>query len=372
MLLNIIVIIVTVSYLFVIISFIAGWSNIKVVGEGSQSPFPVFMSVIIAARNEEHNIINTLNSISSQTLNEKYFEVLIIDDFSSDNTSSLVKQFCDEHANFQLIKLSEHKGKKYALNYGIKKAKAELIVTTDADCEFYSKWLQIINNYYVNNYVEMIIGPVLFKSRNSFEHMQALDFFSLMVSGAAATGINKPIMNNGANLAFSKKTYLKFTDATLKKVSSGDDVFLLLKMKEKFPEKIHFLKSRNAIVYTKAQKTLSGFINQRKRWASKSKHYNDFDIIYTAFAVLMINILMFSTFIASILSVRLLFLFAFMFIVKSVFDFIFLFKTTRFFQQQFLLKYFLLTQLANIFFIPLLAFAGLFTNTSWKGKIVSK
>ena len=216
----------------------------------------------------------------------------------------------------------------------------------------------------------MIIAPVLIKSKSWFEHMQALDFFSLMVSGAAATGIKRPIMNNGANLAFSKEAYLGLNDPTNKKVSSGDDIFLLLKMKEEYPSKIHFLKSEKATVYTKPKESFTAYINQRKRWASKSKHYRDFDIIYTAVAVLLTNALLLAVLVSGIFYTNLLFIFLSLFTFKSIFDFTFLYETTHFFQQKPILKYFLLVQFANVFLIPFLAFSGIFTKTKWKGKMI--
>ncbi|OQX97234.1 MAG: hypothetical protein B6I20_13090 [Bacteroidetes bacterium 4572_117] len=214
----------------------------------------------------------------------------------------------------------------------------------------------------------MIIAPVLMEANNWFEKMQALDFFSLMASGAGASGINRPIMNNAANLAFSKEAYLSINDPTNHKISSGDDVFFLLKLKKRYPKKTLFLKSENAIVYTKAKKSISSFINQRKRWASKSKHYRDFDIIYTAITVLSINLFLLLALIFAIFLKQILFVFLTIFVLKLIFDFVFLYKTASVFKQKNILWYFLPVQLANLFFIPYFAFAGLFTKVKWKGK----
>ncbi len=359
-------IIITISYLVLLLALITGWKRIKTPEEGSLNPLPVFVSVLIAAKNEEKNILSALASLSNQTIDSELFEVVIIDDFSTDNTNKIVSTFCEQQTNFKLITLNKHKGKKFALDYGIKNAKGNLIVTTDADCTFQTEWLQTICNYYLNNNVKMIIAPVLFQSANWFEHLQALDFFSLMISGAAATGINKPIMNNGANLAFSREVYLSLNDPTKQEISSGDDIFLLLEMKKEFSDKIHFLKSKKAAVFTQPQKTLSAYINQRQRWASKSKYYRNFDIIYTAVTVLSINLFLLFALLSVTLSMKFFFVFIAVFIIKSVFDFVFLAKTSAFFQQKYLLKYFLPVQLANIFLVPFLAFSGLFTKTKWK------
>ncbi|RLD64141.1 MAG: hypothetical protein DRI95_10915 [Bacteroidetes bacterium] len=349
---------------------IIGWDRIKEFEKGSLNPFPVFISVIIVARNEEDNILKTLSSVSNQTLDTDSFEVLIVDDFSSDKTSDIVKEFCVQHHNFHKFSFNKHKGKKKAVDYAIKRAKGDLIVTTDADCESQIEWLKTIKDFYISSNAKMIIAPVQIKSTNWFEHMQALDFLSLMATGAAASGIKKPIMNNGANLAFTKEAYLSLDDPTNRKISSGDDIFLLLNLKKKYPDKILFLKSRKAIVYTKPKKSLAGFISQRQRWASKSKYYKDFDIIFTAIIVLFTNLFLLTMLISIALSIQFLFVFFIVFILKSILDIIFLYKTSRFFEQKVLLKYFFPVQLANLFLVSFLAFSGLFMKVKWKGRLI--
>lgn len=366
----IIALLISVAYLLLLTSLIIGWGRINEFEKGSMNPFPVFISVIIVARNEEDNIIKTLIPISNQTLDSDSFEVIIIDDFSSDKTSDYIKVFCGQQANFQYFAFKKHQGKKFAIDFGIKQAKGDLIVTTDADCESQTEWLQTIKDYYLSSGAKMIIAPVLIKSTNWFEHMQAIDFLSLMATGAAASGIKKPIMNNGANLAFAKEAYLSLNDPANQKISSGDDIFLLLKLKKKYADKILFLKSKKAIVYTKPKKSFAGFISQRKRWASKSRHYRDFDIIFTAIIVLFVNLFLLAAFMLAILSIKFLLVFLIVFILKSILDIIFLFKTSGFFEQKFLLRYFFPVQLANLFLVPFLAFSGLFTKKKWKGRFI--
>jgi glycosyltransferase involved in cell wall biosynthesis len=363
---------ISTAYILLLSGLIIGWKRLSIFKKGSMNPFPVFVSVVIAAKDEENNITNTLDSLANQSLLKNTYEVIIVDDFSTDKTSLIISGFCKTHNNFKHIAFRKHKGKKFALNFAIQQAKGDLIVTTDADCLHHTQWLEIITEYYINSRAKMIIAPVLIKAENWFGQMQALDFLSLMASGAAATGINKPIMNNGANLAFSKAAYLSINDPTNKKISSGDDVFLLLKFKKLFPDSIHFLKSTKATVYTNAKKTFTNYISQRKRWASKSKHYRDFDIIYTAVNVLLINFLLFTCLFATFFSTKLLILFFSILITKSIFDYIFLYKTSVFFEQKSLLKYFLPVQFANIILIPFLAFSGLFSKTKWKGETIKQ
>ncbi len=362
----ILALVILLAYALLLFNLIRGWLLIKEFKEGFASPNAAFISVIIASRNEEENILNCLSSVSKQTLDINTFEVLVIDDFSSDNTNNIIKRFCTKHINFHQFSFNEHKGKKEAIDFAIKRAKGELIVCTDADCEHKTEWLKTIKKFYLSSNAKMIVAPVLVKSTNWFECMQSLDFLSLMASGAAATGIKKPIMNNAANLAFTKEAYLNLNDPTNKKLCSGDDIFLLLKLKKKYSNKILFLKSKKAVVYTNPKRNFAAFISQRKRWASKSKHYRDFDIIYTATTVLLVQMFLLISLVLTIISLNSFFVFLFTLILKSAFDLIFLYITTRFFYQKLLLWYFLPMQLANVFLIPFLAFSGLFSKTKWK------
>ena len=144
------------------------------------NPFNIFISIIIAARNEEENIITLLKSIENQDLPSENFEVIIIDDFSSDNTYQITKTFCEKHKNFNIHKLSKNYGKKNAIKKAISISKGELIITTDADCIVPETWLSTIVAFYQKHKPKMIIAPVLQVTTNTFSKIQGLDFLSLV------------------------------------------------------------------------------------------------------------------------------------------------------------------------------------------------
>jgi biofilm PGA synthesis N-glycosyltransferase PgaC len=245
--------IIALIYSFIIFSFLIGWIRIKKFKKGAPAPSSVFTSVIIAVKNEEQNIPSLLNSLANQTIHHADYEIIIINDHSNDNTEYLMNSA--DLPNLKLLNLPLGKrGKKDALQFGISNSTGDLIITTDADCIHHSVWLETISTYYSQYKPKLIIAPVLMQSKSFFEHLQALDFFSLIASGAGASGIKRPIMCNGANLAFDKKTYEEFQDPFHKSFSSGDDVFLLLNMKRKYRKDIKFLKSEEALVLTKPKK----------------------------------------------------------------------------------------------------------------------
>ncbi len=345
---------------------ITGWHKLKTNEKDSTNPFHVSISVIIAARNEEENIAKLLHLIANQTYSKKLFELIVVDDASEDNTSVIIQSFCQKYENFKSVSFKNHKGKKTAIDFAVKNAQGKLIVQTDADCIPNPGWLADIAAYYKKNPAQMIIAPVLMNYTNHFEAMQSLDFIALMASGMAAAGFGKPIMNNAANLIFEKQAYLNLKNPNRKKIPSGDDVFFLLNLKNTKNAQINVLKSINSVVYTKAQKTFKAFINQRKRWASKSKHYNNSDIIFTAITVFLMNFSLLISLILSFSSSQISYIFLFLFLYKSIWDYVFLNKLTAFFNKKELLKYFFSVQIVNIFLIPYFAFSGLFFSGKWK------
>ena len=174
-------------------------------------------------------------------------------------------------------------------------------------------WIDTFVSYYTNYKCKIISGPILFKHNNIFQKLQTLEFMSLVGSGAGAISINRPIMNNGANLLFEKSLFLESNQ--YKDFASGDDVFLMLHAKRNDKNSIHFLKSKDAIVSTQPTKNIKGFINQRARWTSKSKIYKDFDLIFTALTVSVTNLMLVALFISSLFNKFYLILFFKLFIV---------------------------------------------------------
>ncbi|MCF6241898.1 MAG: glycosyltransferase [Bacteroidales bacterium] len=361
----IISLIIACAYIVLLYALIRGWNKLKNTGKDSKNPFSVFISLIVSARNEEKYINGFLESIAKQSYPQNLFELIIIDDASEDKTAEIIQSFCQRYDHFKSISFKNHKGKKTAVDFAVKNAKGNLIVQTDADCIQQSTWLEEIAKKYQQKPAQMILAPVLMNYSSGFEAMQALDFLSLMASGMAAAGFNKPIMNNAANLIFEKTAYLNLKNPNFKQVSSGDDVFFLLNLK-KNKGKIAVLKSLPATVYTKPEKTLKSFIRQRKRWTSKSRYYRDKDIIFTALSVFLINFAMLISLITSFSIPKVFFVFLLIFFIKSIFDFIFLYRISHFFRQKKLLKYFVPVQILNIFFVPYIVFTGLSVSVQWK------
>ncbi len=360
----VIILLITAIYVVIISSFIYGWKNIEEYKPQQFVNSKIHISVIVAVKNEAENITTLLNSLKNQFYSKNNFDIILVNDHSTDNTLAVAQTYMHTMPNLHIITLEKHKaGKKAAIDYGVNIAKGKLIVSTDADCTHHANWLSTIASYYEEYRPKLIVAPVLMSCTNSFESMQSLDFFSLMASGAAAVGISQAIMCNGANLAFEKNSYQEIKDPLNSKYSSGDDIFLLLNLKKNNRKEIHFLKSKKAVVMTNAEPNFRQFIKQRTRWASKSKGYTDYFIILVAFAVLLINFSIFINLSLSFIFKELFFVFSLQLLAKSLVDYLFLFITSTFFQKNNVSLYFIPVQILNLFFIPFFAFKGLFTRS---------
>jgi cellulose synthase/poly-beta-1,6-N-acetylglucosamine synthase-like glycosyltransferase len=356
-------------YAGLITSFSIAWSRINLI-ESDDKP-STMLSVIIPIRNESVIIRRIIDLLLSQDYPESLFEIIIINDHSTDDPFNKLDRY-KEGGRIQLLDLPEGlSGKKHALKHGISQAKGKLIVTTDADCRPDKDWLKTISTYYCNGNVKMLSGPVAIeKTKGLFAKFQSLEFISLIGSGAGAIGSRMPIMCNGANLVYEKDAFVEVGGFEGNDhIPGGDDIFLLQKFKNKYgPNAIGFIKNPAAIVYTDASPNLRTFINQRFRWVSKSPAYRDFSMIFTAFVVLLTNLGLFVSLIWAINSTELLIAFVVTFLLKCLIDLPLLWKASGFFRQRHLLLYYLPFQFVYFIFI---SFSGIFGNLltfKWKGR----
>jgi len=352
-------------YFFMIFRLIIFWFKRENCNPADHSN--LFITVVIPFRNEEKNLPVLLASLQKQSWRKESFEVIFIDDHSEDNSARIIKNSFEE--NYVIISLSDAEtGKKTALKNGFSKARGQMIVTTDADCSFGSDWLSSFAQCYISSKPAMIAGPVDFvKPVGFFEKIQNLEFLSLVGTGASSINSGYPIFCNAANMAFDKKEYQKLENPLFDKHSSGDDVFLLHGF-AKAKKKIVYLNHRDSVVWTQPPAGISGFISQRKRWASKSRYYREPVSIITAIIVFITSLAFLSTGFASFFSS--VFLLPFLLIAgsKTIIDAIFLFQVTGFFNKRYLLWLLIPMQPLYVVYV---SFIGIFGNTgtiNWKGR----
>jgi len=377
------------------------WSEIMQVNELSEH-VETSISIIIPARNEVKNIIHLLSDILQQDYPKELFEVIIIDDYSEDETYKVVQQFSkDAHLQIHIYKLSEliHERqqtayKKRAIEVAVQYAKGNLIITTDADCRVQNTWLRSIASFYEKEKPKLIAAPVCFQNDfTTFEKFQALDFCGMQAITGASLNMEIFNMANGANLAYEKQAFLEVNGyQNIDEKASGDDMLLVYKMAQQYSKNVRFLKCKNAIVFTEPQRTLSDFLQQRFRWTSKSRSYQDkrmtliLGLVYLFVLSVWINAIYFickSTYsilfpertltaLINFLPVFfVLLMLIFQLICKFLIDYIFLKRAAHFFNRDDLMQSFFKSEWYHIWYIPFVGTFGNVLEYKWKGRKLS-
>jgi cellulose synthase/poly-beta-1,6-N-acetylglucosamine synthase-like glycosyltransferase len=336
------------------------------------------VSIIVPARNEENNITACLNSLLAQTYPANMFEVIVIDDHSTDNTVAAVKAF--KQSNVKLLRLADfvkegdetNSYKKKALTAGINQSKGELIITTDADCTAGSQWLMEMVARYESQKPVMIIAPVDFTSDGSLVQLfQSLDFMSMQGITVATHQLGLGNMCNGANFAFQKKAFEAVNGYDgIDHLASGDDYLLMMKLQKAFPGNKVYLKSKNAIMHTAPQPDAGSFLQQRIRWASKSGKYDDKKMTATLLLVYLFNLSFLVLALMGFNKGAYLVLSGCMLLVKIVAELIFLYPVAKFFNKKSQLLFFPVLQPLHIAYIIIAGLLGFVGKYTWKGRDV--
>jgi len=239
-----------------------------------------FISVIIPFRNEEKNLSRLLESLQNLSYPSDKYEIIFINDHSTDKGVWII----ENSPVPSLLIHNKESGKKNAIELGVSQATGEWIACTDADCILPPTWLKSINQ----SDGEMILGPVELNTKGTgILALQEIEWAALQAISASMCFWKKPVMNNGANLAYRKNEY--DSNALKKQTASGDDIFMLEHFRNK-KLKVRFNWLTGALVKTEASKMFSELINQRVRWASKSKYYTRKENIVLGLLIASVNI----------------------------------------------------------------------------------
>ena len=361
-------------YAFVFLWYTYGW--IKLPSSTMSSSLYTTVSVVVAVRNEEKNISKLLDCISKQDYPTSLLEIIIVDDSSTDKTAEEIKIFHERNRGINIVLLllenisPNPSPKKRAISEGLKSSKGKLIITTDGDCEMGNKWVSSVVSCYEKTSSKMIVSPVYISStKRFFEQAQSLEFLSLIGSSGASLYYKKPLMCNGANIAYERNVFFETNGFENNKSSaSGDDMFMMLAIDKRYPSSVVFNKCKDAIVITGVCNKLSAFVAQRKRWASKSLQYKNGYIYLISALVYAINISITISVVFSIFYNRFVPAFLFLFIGKSLIDFIFLIPVSTFFNKKPLLIFLLPMQLIYGLYVSVAGLFAFSNNYYWKGR----
>src|ERR1051326_124217 len=365
---------VAIAFLYLTWNFklIGGLKNAVPRATGNEISGVCKVSVVIAARNEEKNIGTCLLSIVRNGLPEGA-EIIVADDHSNDATAGVVRAFARKCPQIILLELPENKhGKKEAISEAVALAKGELILLTDADCIVPENWVGDAWKFYLEKKPAMIIMPVLMKQDgNFFERMQALEFFSLVAVTASTAARNRPLMCNGAALAYRKDVFEAVNGHSGHlHVPSGDDMMLMQEIRRSGKHPVQwFYNGRNA-VQTPALPTLRQFFDQRTRWASKTKYYSDKRAVAVALLVFITSVLPLVLCMEALAmrSVNMLVLGISLFIFKAGIDLLFLLLAAKIFKTSLSFALFFMVALLYPFYIFAVGLGSVFMPVKWKDR----
>ncbi len=263
-----IIVFIQVLYYFLLFSRFAFFSDKK----AKETKLPI--SIIVCAKNEAENLAESLPSIISQKHDN--FEIILVNDHSTDDTLKIMRFFAEKHSNIKIVNLTDAQSngnKKNAITQGVKLAKFEYLLFTDADCVVYSdQWINEMTSHFTQEN-EIVLGYGAYeKTSNSWLNklvrfetlLTAIQYFSYAKANLAYMGV-------GRNLAYKKTLFLNANGfESHKYIKSGDDD-LFINQVAKNNVAICFLE--NSFTYSKAHTNLKKWIYQKRRHVSTANAY---------------------------------------------------------------------------------------------------
>lgn len=234
------------------------------------------VSIIICARNEDDNLTEFLPKILVQDYPE--FEVVVVNDCSMDNTENVIDEFAKIFPNLKKVTIKEDDyykhGKKYAVLIGIKGAKYENLLFTDADCyPANENWLKEMSAGFVNK-KEIVLGyGAYMKTEGLINKLIRFDTFLIAANYLSAAVKGKAYMGVGRNLAYKKSLFYKEKGFSKHyHITSGDDDLFVNQACTS--ENTNIVVCSDAITYSLPKKTFSDWKRQKQRHLTTAPHYN--------------------------------------------------------------------------------------------------
>lgn len=362
--------IIIAVYCLMIAYAIAGWKKLLVEEE---KPATFGVSILIAARNEAQNIETVIKDIFSQSYNEALFELIVIDDHSEDDTLLIAQSLKAEFSNLKVLSNANGKGKKAALATGIQESKFDTIATVDADCRVPSEWLITMTSHWNKDQTKMLLGPIVLEAEPPvLQQAQAMENLAIMGLTGGFASHQKPIMANGANLFFDKRSFEEIGGYTSSENPSGDDVFTMQKFSEKWPSSVQFVKHYESAVLTRPEPTFSTFWEQRKRWLSKKGGYSNWLVKGTAITTYLANLAAFVSLLFVIGALGSYWTDRLMWVlfIKTLADLILTRTVSKDLQPHCGIANILVTELFVVVYVTFLGIFGNVRNYQWKGRTI--
>ncbi|MGB1018668.1 MAG: glycosyltransferase [Chitinophagales bacterium] len=269
--------ILTLLILIGLLSYYIIFSRIKISSfKNSETQFNKAISVVICAKNEAENIEK--NAIYWLTQEYTDYEVVLVNDQSTDNSAQVLEVLQEAYNNLKVINIPHKtkknlKGKRHALWEGIKAAKNEYLLFTDADTVPHSRlWIKEMTKAFKDKNIEIILGFSPYLTEHKFvNRLIQFDTFvtALQYFGFAEIGL--AYMSVGRNVAYKKSIFSEKIFLKSNKSISGDDDLVFQVLAEK--NNVAYQLSKQSFAYSKPEKNLKNWIKQKSRHTSAGKFY---------------------------------------------------------------------------------------------------
>ncbi|HOV98067.1 MAG TPA: glycosyltransferase [Bacteroidota bacterium] len=333
-----------------------------------------FISIVIAARNEESSIEECLFSVLRQHYPSERYEVIVVNDHSTDATKEKVQQLQKVYKNLKLLDVTDGiHGKIHAISLGVEETKGEIICSTDADCVASPTWILTMAHHFSEG-TAMVAGPVVLeKNDESFlSTFDRLEFLGVITIAAGLIGAKRPIICNGANLAYKRDVFF-LAGGFGEEAVDNDDELLMSRILKRNLGSIDFAWEPLAIVRTKPVKSLQSFLHQRMRWATKKGHYEDISILAELIVLYFFFVSLIVAFILGICWDNTLLLpTALSFLGKIILEYLTLKTGARLWRDTIPIWKFLIAELLHVPYILITAFCAQFFSLRWKGRALKQ
>ena len=350
------------------------YATILVVGivrESRRSDFSQsqpFVSVVIPVRDEERNVQQCLESVLSQTYPLTAFEVILVNDNSSDRTWELASAIATHHPNLKIVNVEENSarvGKLVALDQGIKYAKGELLLLTDGDIVVQRSWLEQMVRH-MSAGVGIAGGLTLPKGNSVVAKMQTLDWAFLLGIACGAIGLKKPLSIIANNFALRRAAHDEVGGFSSVRNSVDDDFLMLKDVVGKTKWGARFVLRPDCVNETLPCDSIYNALSQKHRWGRGGFGLNVFgySLILTSAAT---HYLLLLQSIADHSFPIVLWL------LKCVADAAIIATTLSIVRRKKLFIHFLWFQLYYVIYIVVMPFWILFVrDVEWKGRVYEK
>jgi len=336
-------------------------------GQGNLVP----VTVIVPYRNEMERLPDLVGDLTHQTYPADHVEIIFVNDHSEDGSKAMLTSLVSANTRFICLDLPKDKsGKKDAIAYAVQHTGSDWIIQTDADCRLGPHFIRSHMAFREKHHADLVAGLVTTRNTEGgfLEVFERLDLLSLVGTGAGSFYYNRPVMCNGANLAYSRNLYLETREFDpVGKVESGDDMFLMIGAR-KLGRTLAYNATREAMVETIPVSNLSKLITQRIRWGSKTVHYKTTDIQSLAMLAVIANLLILLIPLFLFLDSGLWPVLLVAYTAKTVTDFALLYRVTGYTGQRKSLRAFFPVSLTYYAVQLVILTKSLFVRSGWKGR----